>query len=67
LSRRSKRPASNTALHVHGCVGLPDGSVKGGHLLHATTFPTMEMFVTEAASALHKEEGSETTLELFTI
>ena len=55
------------ALHVHGCVGLPDGSVKGGHLLHATAFPTVEMFVTEAATALPKEQDPETTLELFAL
>jgi predicted DNA-binding protein with PD1-like motif len=53
------------ALHVHGCVGLPDGAVKGGHLLHATTFPALEMFATEAAVPLPKQENPETSLELF--
>ena len=53
------------ALHVHGCVAQRDGSVKGGHLLKAAVFPTLEMFVTEAQVPLPKKEDPETTLELF--
>ena len=53
------------ALHVHGCVARRDGSVTGGHLLSATVFPTLEMFVTEAQVPLPKQQDPETTLELF--
>ena len=36
-------------LHVHASVGLPDGTVKGGHMLSAHVFPTLELFATEGA------------------
>jgi predicted DNA-binding protein with PD1-like motif len=55
------------ALHVHGCVGHPDGFVRGGHLLHATVFPTLELFVTESAVPLEKREDAQTTLEFFAL
>ena len=53
------------ALHVHGSVAGVDGAVKGGHLLATVASPTLEVFVTEAAVALHKREDPATTLELF--
>ncbi len=53
------------ALHVHGSVAGADGIVKGGHLLAAVASPTLEVFVTETAMALHKREDPATTLELF--
>ncbi len=56
---------SKPALHVHGSVAGADGAVKGGHLLAAVASPTLEVFVTEAAVALHKREDPATTLELF--
>ena len=52
-------------LHVHATVGLADGTVKGGHMLSAHVFPTLEVFATEGTVALHKEKDEETTLELF--
>jgi uncharacterized protein len=55
------------ALHIHGCVGHRDGSVKGGHLLRAVAFPTLEVFVTESQIPLHKQQDPETTLELFNL
>ena len=53
------------ALHVHASVGLADGTVKGGHMLSAHVFPTLEIFATEGAAPLHKTKDAETTLELF--
>ena len=53
------------ALHIHGCVATRDGTVKGGHLLSAVAWPTLEVFVTETAVPLPKQEDPETTLELF--
>ncbi len=55
------------ALHVHGSVGLQDGSVKGGHLLRAVASPTLEVFVTESTIPLHKTQDKATTLELFNL
>jgi predicted DNA-binding protein with PD1-like motif len=34
------------AVHTHLVVGLSDGSAKGGHLLQAHVFPTLEVMVT---------------------
>jgi predicted DNA-binding protein with PD1-like motif len=53
------------ALHVHGCVGHPDGRVTGGHLLRAVTWPTLEVFISEVERPLHKRKDDETSLELF--
>lgn len=53
------------ALHIHGAVGLPDGTLKGGHFLHAIASPTLEMFVSEMPVTLHKRQDPATTLELF--
>jgi hypothetical protein len=57
----------NPVLHVHGCVGHPDGLVKGGHLLNAVTWPTLEVFASETGVPLHKRKDDETDLELFTL
>ena len=48
------------AVHVHGCVGLSNGLVKGGHLIDAVTWPTLEVFVSETAVPLHKHKDDET-------
>jgi uncharacterized protein len=53
------------ALHVHGCVGHPDGRVTGGHLHQAVTWPTLEVFVSEVERPLQKRKDDETSLELF--
>lgn len=53
------------ALHVHGCVGKPDGSLAGGHVLRAVVWPTLEVFVTEFEMRLDKRKDAETELELF--
>jgi len=55
------------ALHVHGAVALPDGTVKGGHLLHAIAFPTLEVFATESAVELRKTKDPQSSLELFRV
>lgn len=55
------------ALHVHGCVAREDGAVKGGHLLEATVFPTLELFLTESQVPLAKKLDPSTNLELFNL
>ncbi len=56
---------SKPALHVHGAVALSDGAVHGGHLLHATVWPTLEVFVSTTESTLDKEHDPETDLWFF--
>lgn len=54
-------------VHAHGSVGLPDGRVRGGHLLEAIVFPTVEVFFTALPSTLIKNRDEETSLALFDI
>jgi predicted DNA-binding protein with PD1-like motif len=35
-------------VHAHTVLGLPDGSVRGGHLIEATVWPTLEVVLTES-------------------
>jgi len=41
-------------LHVHGVLGLSDGTTRGGHLLEGQVFPTLEVVVTETPAELRK-------------
>jgi uncharacterized protein len=52
------------ALHAHVVVGFPDGSTKGGHLLEARVWPTLEVFLTETPHALVKKHDPESGLDL---
>ena len=52
-------------IHAHGAVGFPDGQVRGGHLLQAFVWPTLEVFLTASPTALVKERDDETSLYLF--
>lgn len=52
-------------LHVHCVLGFPDGTVKGGHLVEAVVWPTMEIFLTESPTALPKAKDPESGLELY--
>ncbi|HET6625869.1 MAG TPA: PPC domain-containing DNA-binding protein [Nocardioidaceae bacterium] len=47
-------PDGGPAVHCHGVLGLPDGSTRGGHLLHGTVRPTLEVVLTESPAQLHK-------------
>ena len=51
-------------LHVHTVLGLPDGSTRGGHLLQAHVWPTLEMVVTTWTRPVRRTVDSETGLEL---
>ena len=44
------------SLHLHGVVGLSDGSTRGGHLLKATVNPTLEVTLTETPAHLHRRK-----------
>ena len=52
-------------IHAHGAVGLPDGQLRGGHLLQAIAWPTVELFFTASATTLVKRHDEETDLFLF--
>jgi predicted DNA-binding protein with PD1-like motif len=52
-------------VHAHGAVGYPDGQVRGGHLLEAIAWPTLELFFTSCLVPLIKEHDEETDLSLF--
>ncbi|MEV4539471.1 PPC domain-containing DNA-binding protein [Asanoa sp. NPDC049518] len=42
------------SLNVHVVLGLADGTTRGGHLLAATVFPTLEAVVTETPAELRR-------------
>ena len=41
-------------LHVHVVLGRSDGTTRGGHLLEAQVYPTLEAVVTETPARLRK-------------
>lgn len=51
-------------VHAHVVVGTSDGSTRGGHLLQATVWPTLEVIVTESPKHLRKVYDPETGLAL---
>jgi uncharacterized protein len=52
-------------IHAHGAVGFSDGQVRGGHLLQAFVWPTLELFFTTFPPTLTKKKDLETDLYLF--
>jgi predicted DNA-binding protein with PD1-like motif len=55
------------AIHAHGAVAFPDGQVRGGHILEAVAWPTLELFFTAYPAPLVKERDAETDLYLFNL
>jgi uncharacterized protein len=54
-------------IHAHGAVGFRDGQMRGGHLLEAIAWPTLELFFTACPTTLIKEHDDETDLSLFNL
>ena len=52
-------------IHAHGAVGFRDGQMRGGHLLEAIVWPTLELFFTACPTTLIKKRDAETDLFLF--
>jgi hypothetical protein len=52
------------AVHTHVSVASSDGTVRGGHLIDAYVFPTLELFMTVYPQTLHKESDEVTGLKL---
>ena len=63
--RRHRRGPGKPLVHVHKVVGLEDGQTRDGHLLHALTSPTLEVFVTEEPATLSKKPDGYPGLTLF--
>ena len=55
---------SEPRLHAHVVLGLEDGTTKGGHLLKATVWPTLEVTLSETPGCLRKKHDDETGLAL---
>ncbi len=53
------------SVHVHAVVILQDGTARGGHLLQANVWPTLEVFLTDYPTPLLKELDTATDLYLF--
>jgi len=52
------------AVHTHVSVASSDGTVRGGHVINAFVFPTLELFMTVYPTPLHKETDEATGLKL---
>jgi hypothetical protein len=52
------------AVHTHVSVASSDGTVRGGHVINAFVFPTLELFMTVYPAPLHKQPDEATGLEL---
>ena len=51
-------------VHAHIVVGMRDGTTRGGHLLEAHVWPTLEVIVVEAPRHLQRKTDPETGLAL---
>jgi len=51
-------------VHTHVSVASSDGTVRGGHVINAFVFPTLELFMTVYHTPLHKESDEATGLKL---
>ncbi len=52
------------SVHAHVVLGMSDGSARGGHVLEAHVWPTLEVIVTESPEHLCKTFDPETGLAL---
>ena len=51
-------------VHTHVSVASSDGTVRGGHVINAFVFPTLQLFITVYPTPLHKELDEATGLKL---
>jgi len=51
-------------VHAHVVLGLSDGSTRGGHLLEAHVWPTLELVLVESPAELRRRSDPETGLAL---
>jgi predicted DNA-binding protein with PD1-like motif len=51
-------------VHAHAVLGRSDGTTRGGHLLEAHVWPTLELVLTESPAELRRRSDPETGLAL---
>ena len=51
-------------IHAHVVVGRSDGTTRGGHILEARVWPTLEVVVAETPAHLRRQHDPETGLAL---
>ncbi len=51
-------------LHAHAVLGMEDGTARGGHLLDAEVWPTLEVVLTESPEHLRRKMDPEVGLAL---
>ncbi len=61
------KEGGSPALHAHVVVGRSDATTRGGHLLEAHVWPTLEVIVDESPRHLHKKSDPETGLALISL
>lgn len=54
-------------VHAHVVVGLSDGTTRGGHIMKAQVWPTLEVIVTESPKHLQRRSDPETGLALISL
>jgi uncharacterized protein len=60
-------PEDGPRVHAHVVVGLSDGQTRGGHLLAARVWPTLEVILVESPAFLRKRHDPDTGLALIDI
>jgi predicted DNA-binding protein with PD1-like motif len=58
------KPDGDFQVHAHAVIGMSDGTAKGGHLLSASVFPTLEVILTESPAYLRRQMDAETGIAL---
>jgi predicted DNA-binding protein with PD1-like motif len=54
-------------VHAHVVIGARDGSARGGHLLDARVWPTLEVILVESPRHLHRRHDADTGLALIAL
>jgi uncharacterized protein len=54
-------------VHAHVVIGGRDGSARGGHLLDARVWPTLEVILVESPRHLHRRHDADTGLALIAV
>jgi predicted DNA-binding protein with PD1-like motif len=57
-------PSGAPKVHAHVVVGLSDGQTRGGHLLAARVWPTLEVILVESPAFLRKRHDPDSGLAL---
>jgi len=57
-------PDGKPVVHMHAVLGTSSGRALGGHLLHAITSPTLEVYVTAFPEPVHKRAAPEKGVDL---